>query len=395
MRLLIVQYGGDYRETFQRLAETGVETYHAQKYVVDAVGTLGKQIEEAILLCCQTKQSYNEVLQDGLRAIGAGLDPYKQKRELVKLIEEQNPTHLVVHTPLPVLFEWAIQKKVRTMALLADSFLTNGLRRGVKNYLLTRQLNNKHIEWVGNHGINSCISLQKIGVNPNKIIPWDWPHVITPKSFLPKELPVNPETWNLVYIGAVQEAKGVGDILQAVAKLRSRNLSVNLQVAGNGEIDYFIQQVKRLNLEDCVKFLGLIPHNNVIELMIKADIVLVPSRHDYPEGFPLTIYEAFCSRTPLVASDHPMFKGNLQNGVNAMIFPAGNSTALAACIEKLLSDRELYRSLSQASDDAWQRLQIPVKWAELIERWLNDSPENQHWLSEHRLTSGIYNSRFT
>ena len=75
----------------------------------------------------------------------------------------------------------------------------------------------------------------------------------------------------------------------------------------------------------------------------------------------------------------------------AMIFPAGNSIALSVCIEKLLSDSELYQSLSVASYDAWKRLQIPVKWADMINRWLYDSPENQQWLFEHRLCSGRYN----
>ncbi len=393
MRLLIVQYGGDYREVFQRLAESGVETYHAQKYLINAVVDISKQIEEVTLFCCRTSESYSAVLQDGLRAVGAGLDPYKQKTELLKLIAEQNPTHLVIHAPIPALFQWAIQNKIRTLGLLADSFSTKGLRQQVRNYFLARLLNNKHIDLIGNHGINASLSLQKIGVNPNKIIPWDWPHFITPDFFPPKNLPDNKNPLNLIYVGSVEERKGVGDIIRAVAKLK--NLPVNLQVVGKGEIDYFIQQAKQLNIEDCVNFLGLVPHHQIIDLMREANIVIVPSRHEYPEGFPLTIYEAFCSRTPLVASDHPMFKGNLQHGVNAMTFPAGDSTALAACIEKLLLDPKLYYSLSEASNDAWKRLQIPVKWAELVKRWLYNSPEDQHWLSEHRLASGIYNSKFT
>ncbi|MBE9035694.1 glycosyltransferase family 4 protein [aff. Roholtiella sp. LEGE 12411] len=391
MRLLIVQYGGDYREAFQRIERNGFETYHAQKYVIDSMAEIGKQIGEATLLCCQTKTFYNEVLQDGLRAVGAGLDPYKHKQDILKLIEEQKPTHLVIHTPIPAIINWAIKNKIRTICLFADSFLNNTLRRKVKNYLLASLLNNQQIEWVANHGTNACLSLKEIGVNPDKIIPYDWIHQITPDCFSLKKIRKNVETWNLVYVGAVTEVKGVGDLLEAVAKLKTRNLLVNLQVAGSGEIDYFTKRAKQLNIEESVKFIGLIPNHTVMNLMREADIVIVPSRHEYPEACPFTIYEAFCVHTPIVASNHPMFKGNLQNGINAMIFPAGDSTALAASVEKLISSPQLYQSLSQASYDAWNQLQIPVKWAELINRWLNDSPENQYWLSEHRLSSGIYN----
>ncbi|NEQ88464.1 MAG: glycosyl transferase family 1, partial [Moorea sp. SIO2I5] len=44
MRLLIIQYAGDYREAFERLANGGPETYYAQKYSVDSVAEIGKQI---------------------------------------------------------------------------------------------------------------------------------------------------------------------------------------------------------------------------------------------------------------------------------------------------------------------------------------------------------------
>jgi hypothetical protein len=87
-----------------------------------------------------------------------------------------------------------------------------------------------------------------------------------------------------------------------------------------------------------------------------------------------------------------MFLDNLKDGLSAMIFPAGNAGALSECIEKLLSNPELYWSLSFASKEAWDRLQIPVKWAELINRWIDDSPENRQWLFEHRLSSGRYNT---
>jgi glycosyltransferase involved in cell wall biosynthesis len=387
MRLLIVQYGGDYREAFYRLAKGGGETYHAQKYVIDSVAEIGKQIEEVALLCCKTKESYNEVLPNGLRAIGAGIDPYQYTQKIIKLVAEQKPTHLVIHLPFPALFQWAAKNKVKTIGLLADSFPKKGLRRQIKHYLLARLLNNQQIEWIANHGINACVSLEKIGVNPDKIIPWDFPHLVTPTSFLPKEVRVNVDTWKLIYVGAVTESKGIGDIIKAIANLKDLNISVKLEVAGKGEIDRFTNLAKKLGIEERVDFLGLIPHHQVMEFVRKADIAIVPSRHEYPEGIPFTIYEALCTRTPLIASDHPMFLGNLQDGVSALIFPAGDSMALAACIEKLTSNPELYHQLSQASDAAWQRLQIPVKWAELIQRWLHNSPENQSWLYEHRLAS--------
>ncbi len=390
IRLLIVQYAGDYRETVQRFQDGGRETYHAQKYSVEAVAEIGKRIAEVSVICCLTEEPYNEVLSNGVRAIGAGFNKDIDLPKLLELIKEQNPTHLVVRTPIREIFQWAIKNKVRTIATLADSFSPKGLRNKLRNYRLASLLNNEQIDWVGNHGTTSCLSLQKIGVNPNKIIPWDWPYQTTPNSFSAKQLEENQKTWNLFYAGSLTEAKGVGDIIEAVAKLRAKDLPVNLKIAGRGETEYFINKAKELNIEDCVEFLGTVPNSTIVSRMRKADLVIVPSRHECPEGFPLVIYEAFCSRTPLVASDHPMFGNSLNHRVNAMIFPAGNAAALSECIEQLLSDSELYSSLSVASKEAWNRLQVPVKWAEMIDRWLDDSLENQQWLLQHRFSSGRY-----
>jgi glycosyltransferase involved in cell wall biosynthesis len=388
-RLLIVQYAGDYRKTFEQVREKGIETYHAQKYVIDSISDISQEIEEAILLCCKTEEKYNTLLQPRMRAVGTATDPFQQHKQICQIITELNPTHLVVHSPIPTIFSWAIRKRVKTIALLADSFLQRGLRNRIKNSLLAAKLNNRHVEWVANHGVNSCLSLQNIGVNPNKIIPWDWPHFNTPDELAPKTLR-STDVRNLVYVGAVAPSKGVGEILEALAILRDKNITAKLNVAGKGDIDYFINKSKQLNIQNNINFLGLVPHNQIIDLMRQADLVIVPSWHQYPEGLPLTIYEALCARTPIIASDHPMFNRNLQDGISAIIFPERNSMALANSILKLLSNPELYHNLSCASLNAWKQLQLPVKWGKLIYTWLNNSQDDKNWLSDHSLNSDKY-----
>ena len=287
---------------------------------------------------------------------------------------------------------WAARKKVKTITLLADSFNQEGFAQKIKTAFLAWLLNQDCVEWVGNHGVNSCYSLQNIGVNPDKIIPWDWPHTKTPEAYSPKDLRIDAGAWSLIFVGSVIETKGVGDILRAIAKLRDQQMPVTLNIVGKGQIQQFSDQAKHLGIESAVQFLGLVPNNQIIQLMREADLVLVPSRHEYPEGLPLTIYEALCAHTPIIASDHPMFRGNLEHGVSAMIFPAGNADEIVNHIHRLLTESALYHTISAASYDTWKQLQIPVKWADFINQWLNNSPENHKWLSEHCLSSKRYQS---
>ncbi len=392
MRLVIVQYGGDYREAYQRLANGGSENYYAQKYSVDAVTEMAKRAESVAVICCTTEK-HNEKLDNGVRSIGAGFKEKFNITELIDLIAQQSPTHLVMRTPIREAFNWAIDNKVRTIAVFAESVFTRTWKEKWRSYLLARVLNKNQIEWVGTYGLTSSLLFQNIGVKPDKIIPWDFLIDSDPGSLPPKQPPASVKSVKLFYAGLLIQSKGVGDILEAVAKLKSQNISVHLKMAGKGEEEYFKQRVEQLQIKDSVEFLGIVPTQTLEPSMREADLVLVTSRHEYPEGFPLTIQHALRTRTPIVASDHPMFATHLKHRTNAMIFEAGNSQALADCIEKVMSDSALYHNLSEVSHATWSQLRLPIKWADVIDRWLDDTPESKQWLYEQRLASGAYKSR--
>jgi glycosyltransferase involved in cell wall biosynthesis len=392
-RLLVIWYSADYRQVYRRFIAGEPETYHGHNYCLEALLDLSQQMEEVGMLCCKSSEAYNEQVAPGFRVIATGFDPYAKTSALLKLIADFKPTHLVLCAPIKPILQWANQHQVKTIALLADSFLNNHWRKRIRHFSLTQQLNHPNVEWVGNHGINACKSLSDIGVQAQKVIPWDWPHPISPREYNAKRLPSLQsihKPWHLIYIGAVALEKGVGDAIEAIAILRRWHPHVVLTIVGQGDIAYFQRLAHQLGISANVNFLGKIANQDVLKLMRQADAVLVPSWHEYPEGFPLTIYESLCVRTPIVASDHPMFRGILQNRQSAMIFPAKQPLAFSQQIEALMQDSHLYADLSMHAYSTWQQLQLPVHWAELIQRWLRPCPENQSWLSTYCLTSDHY-----
>jgi glycosyltransferase involved in cell wall biosynthesis len=164
-------------------------------------------------------------------------------------------------------------------------------------------------------------------------------------------------------------------------------MDVRLQVAGAGKVERFAKLAARLGVADRVTFLGLVPNGEIPGMMHAADAVVVPSRHSFPEGLPLTLYEALASRTPVVASDHPMFAGHLVHDESAVVFPASQPQALAAAIEGLIRDPARYRRISEGSSGAWHRMQNPVKWGEMIERWVRATPADRAWLQAHSVAA--------
>jgi glycosyltransferase involved in cell wall biosynthesis len=390
MRIVFVQYG-DYGAAVRNFAQGGAETYAAQRYSVDFVAGLTRQAEQVSVICVDA-DPYSEQLSNGVRASGMRLYKQATEADLVAAVARERPTHLVSRSPIRPLIRWGGRNGVRTFPSFATSFPKGSWRTAVRYFQLARLLNSDRFPWIGNHAINSCRDLERIGVRTSKIVPWDWPPATTPDAFTAKRLDPGRNAIRLFYAGVIRETKGIGDCIAAIKLLREKGIDASLSVAGSGEVDLFRARAAECGVSGAVEFLGRIPHLRVVAMMHEHDVVVVPSQYGYPEGLPLTIYDAYCSRSPLVASDHPMFRGRVHDGQSALVFRAGNPVSLAERVEELLREPELYAQLSQASAAAWEKLQLPVKWGVLMTKWLENSPEANAWLASHSLASGRYDS---
>jgi glycosyltransferase involved in cell wall biosynthesis len=389
VRIVFVQYG-DYRVAVENFAHGGEETYAAQRYSVDLVAELARRHERVSVLCVNA-DAYEEELANGVHAQGLRLYREVSVPELVTRVAALRPTHLVSRSPIRPLLRWAIRSGVRTLPLLATSFpKLGGLRTRFRYWQDARTLSDPAIEVVGDHALNSCLDLRRIGVPAAKIIPWDWPATVTPAERAPKVRETRDGPVRLFYAGVVSENKGVGDCLGALRILRERGHDARLSIAGSGDVPQFETLARELGVADAVTFLGRIPHQRVVALMNEHDLTLVPSRHSYPEGLPLTIYDSYCSRTPLLASDHPMFRGRVEDGFAALVFRAGSPQSLAERAEELLRSPELYARLSRNSAAAWAKLQLPVRWGDLLQQWLAGPAEIAALRARFSLASGAY-----
>ncbi len=405
-RLLIIQWRGDYREAYQRLAEGGGETYYAQRYSVESAGDLAQQHDAVGVMCLGGTPRFDETMPNGVRAMSAGSDSravdYSAAFELMVAFR---PSHLILTTPDHVLLRQALAQGVQVLPVFADIFLpaTFGLpmsRRLIKTLKhivssrrLARSLNDRRIRFVGNHNINACLNLVKIGVAARKVIPWDWPPIVKPTDYEPKDLKADRDDWSLVFVGAMVQEKGVGEAIHALAELRRRGMPVRLRLIGRGDLEKFRRAAQESDVSPFVDFAGPQSHSNVLAAVRAADLALVPSWHAYPEGLPMTIYEALAVRTPVICSDHPAFRGRVGDGLSSVCVPERSGIAIADAVEALLMDPRRYRRMSEQTAVTWSKLVCPVTMYELIRRWAADTAECDQWLSSHNINSGRYETK--
>ena len=390
MRLVFLQFG-NFAEAVHSFAGGGKETFYAQRYSVDFVNSLAAQVTDLSVVHLG-RDDAPEVLPSGVRSVGIELFPAGRRPrygEVLKTLHRLRPDHLVLVSPLAVVLGWALATGVRTLPLFADSFHARGVKAKLKVAALAGLLRNRRLDWVSNHGMAASLDLVRIGVGADKVLPFDWPAFLTAADRPAKPAPVGDE-FRVIYVGAISASKGVGDLIDA-AKILSAQAPPRWRFTIVGNHDgSFTRRLAELGLADTVEFVGRVSHERVVPLMNEHDAVVVPSRHEYPEGLPMTIYEGLCSRTPVVASDHPMFRLKLRDGHNALVFPASDPAALAQRLRQLAGDAALYQRLSATAEDAASDFFCPLKYHELLTRWLSGSQADRRALADFSLASGRY-----
>jgi glycosyltransferase involved in cell wall biosynthesis len=381
VRLMVIQFG-DYREALLARTASRPETYRAQYYSMacfDKVLSRG----HGLIVCLDTEpydQNWENIHLVGDRFIPGdnGCQYLWQARsagkKLIALAKRFSPTHLIIRTPdWPSLFvgAWALQQKIPLLPLFADYFYASTLKNKIKNFPLIRILNSAAIPLVANHNYPACISMALAGVKTTKIVPYDWPSINNPNMSAPKQITLKNNSYRLCYAGQISTAKGVGDLLKALACLVESGIDMELDIFGTGpEKEAFAAMAENLHIGTRVRFHGLSPNASVLETMRQAHLVVVPSHHAYPEGIPCVIYESLEVRTPVVISDHPSFLPKFKHGEGCLIFEAGNVLQLATRIKECLTDPNRYASLSTTTASAWENIQCPVTFGQLLDDWI-------------------------
>ena len=379
MDILFVQHG-DYGEAYKKMITDQKETYRDQFRSVNFVKNLAKTNNVRVISFCP--RPHSEKLEENLWSIGIEKNNYLARILHSKLASFKTDI-LICRTPhLPTL-RWAAKNNIKTLPCFADTFTKKGIRSKLNNYILRRALGKVEKPCVANHSVNASQSLTLLGVNPCDIVPWDWsPLKLIGES---KSNLAGKKPFSLMYVGVLSIAKGVDTILEALAVLKDRGAEIELNIAGKGNLEFWNDYAKELGIASQVHLIGTISSDSVLQTMRNNTAVVVPSKHEYPEGLPNTIYEALASRSPLIISDHPAFKGRLKPYRNCLSFEAGNASDLADKLLELKNKPGLYELISENAADALQQLYIGEDWCDLMTKFINDPENKTQWTKEINL----------
>jgi len=159
----------------------------------------------------------------------------------------------------------------------------------------------------------------------------------------------------LLCVGRVIDQKGHKYAIEAFPAVRRVFREAELSIAGEGWLEpHLRQRCRELGIEDAVRFLGR--RDDVPDLLRQADVFVFPSLY---EGLPGALIEAMLAECLIVASDLPVTRELIDDGVHGRLVSRGDSAALAEAVVGLLSNDTSLRSMgSQAQKRARARFDI-------------------------------------
>jgi glycosyltransferase involved in cell wall biosynthesis len=154
------------------------------------------------------------------------------------------------------------------------------------------------------------------------------------------EYPTNPELIVLLASRMIWD-KGINEFVEAAEIVKKEWPQVRFILAGRADDGnpnmVPLQILNQWVQENKVEWLG--HYSNMVELFQRAAIVTLPTF--YPEGVPKVLIEAASMCKPIITTDWPGCRDIVKDGVNGILIPEKNSTALAEAIIKLIENPEL------------------------------------------------------
>lgn len=173
------------------------------------------------------------------------------------------------------------------------------------------------------------VRIQRIAIHIDRYPPWE------PADGCPVVL----------FVGRFAEKKGLLHALRAVSEVRRRGQTLRFRIVGDGTDRGAAERfVTENGLSDCVEFLGMRPHMEVIQELRRAHVFIHPSRTasngDTEGGAPTILLEAQAVGVPIVTTRHADIPNVVASGPGAYFSPENETAQLAENLFQAIRQRQ-------------------------------------------------------
>ena len=143
----------------------------------------------------------------------------------------------------------------------------------------------------------------------------------------------------VLFVGALSQAKGLGYLLEAVARLGSQ---IDFTLIGRR----VSPAVPASAILDKYRWIPSLPHDGVLREMATHHVLVLPSLH---EGFGLVLTEAMAQGLVVITTPYTAGPDLITDGVDGFVVPIRSSAAIEEALAHLLRDRDRLAAMREAA----------------------------------------------
>jgi glycosyltransferase involved in cell wall biosynthesis len=172
---------------------------------------------------------------------------------------------------------------------------------------------------------------------------------------------------NLLFLGQVEEYKGIMELIQAIKRLKKENdkLDIVLHVVGSGGAFNSAKEAAGSLLDETVMFYGRLDSQGLeSDIWPKIDILVNPTK--VPESFGMVVLEAFSHGVPVIASRMGALPELVSDDCGFLV-KSGNVDELKDKIKFILDNQNILASMSKNCSEKVKEYDIEVYLTRLAE----------------------------
>lgn len=177
---------------------------------------------------------------------------------------------------------------------------------------------------------------EKVLVIPN------WLPPMVQQTSQPKRVRAD-EPVRFVFVGWLTREKGVSELLDAFAELRTRRRAT-LDIVGGGTLEGQLRSAITARHVSDVHVHGWASADDVRSQLERSHVFVLPS---YFEGFPNALLEAMAHGLPAVCSDVGAISDSIESGINGILVPPRDTAALVHALETYVTNPALVEEHSR------------------------------------------------
>ncbi|EJO5346051.1 glycosyltransferase family 4 protein [Clostridium botulinum] len=170
-----------------------------------------------------------------------------------------------------------------------------------------------------------------------------------------KHVDLHNKKLQVLYMGKLNESKGIYDLLKIIPNIYSKYPKVKFVIAGNGEIDKVKEIVEITNIQNCTRVVGWIEEKVKDKYLGESSILVMPSHF---EAFGISIIEAMEYGLAIVANEVGGIPDIINNDINGKLVEMGNLKQLQEALEKYIKDENLTKKTGLINTERVKKFDI-------------------------------------